>query len=178
MKFLFGTIIFFMLINPLTIFDFNKESNIRDWQIVNDGVMGGLSVGNFSLSPEGHGLFTGEISLENNGGFSSVRHRFDKIRVTKESYIIIRLKGDGKNYQFRVKDNSSNYYSYITNFKTTGEWEEIKILLMDMYPSFRGRKLDLPNFSRDYIEEIVFLIGNKKTEKFKLILDKIVLYQK
>lgn len=77
-----------------------------------------------------------------------------------------------------MKDDSNNYYSYITNFKTTGEWEEIKILLMDMYPSFRGRKLDLPNFSKDYIEEIVFLIGNKKAEKFKLFLDKIVLYQK
>ena len=176
MKFLFGTIIFFMLINPLTIFDFNKDSNIRDWQIVNDGVMGGLSVGNFTLGTDGHGIFEGEISLENNGGFSSVRHRFDKIRVTKESYISIRLKGDGKNYQFRVKDDSNNYYSYITNFKTTGEWEEIKILLMDMYPSFRGRKLDLPNFSKDYIEEIVFLIGNKKAEKFELFLDKIVLY--
>jgi len=33
-----------------------------------------------------------------------------------------------------------------------------------LYPSFRGRKLDLPNFSHDYIEEIVFLIGNKKPE--------------
>jgi len=177
MKFLFGSIIFFMLINPLTIFDFNKDTNIRSWQIVNDGVMGGLSVGNFSLSPDGHGIFEGEISLENNGGFSSVRHRFDKVRVTKGSYISIRLKGDGKNYQFRVKDDSSNYYSYITTFSTIGEWEEINILLMDMYPSFRGKKLDLPNFSKEYIEEIVFLIGNKKAEKFKLFLDKIVLYQ-
>lgn len=176
MKFLFDTIIFFMLINPFTIFDFNKDSNIRDWQIVNDGVMGGLSVGKFSLSPDGYGLFKGEISLENNGGFSSVRHGFDKIQVTKDSYIDIRLKGDGKNYQFRVKDDSSNYYSYITTFSTTGEWEEIKISLKDMYPSFRGRKLDLPNFSKDYIEEIVFLIGNKKAEKFNLMLDKIVLY--
>ncbi|MBC8769339.1 CIA30 family protein [Arenibacter sp. BSSL-BM3] len=155
------------------IFDFNKDSNIKEWRIVNDGVMGGLSVGSFSLSPNGHGLFEGEISLENNGGFSSVRYRFDKLQVTKDSYIIILLKGDGKDYQFRVKDNSSNYYSYITTFPTTGEWEEIKISLKDMYPSFRGRKLDQPNFSKDYIEEIVFLIGNKRTENFKLLIDRI-----
>ena len=42
-----------------------------------------------------------------------------------------------------------------------------------MYPSFRGRKLNLPNFSEKAIEEITFLIGNKKAEKFALILDEI-----
>jgi hypothetical protein len=44
-----------------------------------------------------------------------------------------------------------------------------------MYPSFRGRKLDKPNFSEDYIEEIAFLIGNKSEEKFQLLIDKIEL---
>jgi hypothetical protein len=44
-----------------------------------------------------------------------------------------------------------------------------------MYPSFRGRKLDQPNFSDDYIEEITFLIGNKKEEDFQLLIAKIEL---
>ena len=177
MKYFLATLVFMTLMTSKIIFDFNKNSNIRIWQIVNDGVMGGLSVGSFTLSPNGHGLFAGEISLENNGGFSSVRYQFDKIQVTIDSYVNIRLKGDGKQYQFRVKDASGNYYSYITSFPTSGEWEEIKISLRDMYPSFRGRKLDLPNFSKDQIEEIVFLIGNKRTENFKLLIDKIVLHQ-
>jgi len=127
------------------------------------------------LSPNGHGLFKGEISLENNGGFSSVRYRFEKLQVTEDSNITIKLKGDGKNYQFRVKDDSNNYYSYIVTFPTSGEWEEIKITLKDMYPSFLGRKLDMPNFSKNSIEEIVFLIGNKRTENFALLIDKIAL---
>ena len=177
MKYLLATLVFMTLMTSKIIFDFNKDSSIKKWRIVNDGVMGGLSVGSFTLSPDGHGLFEGEISLENNGGFSSVRYRFDKLQVTKDSYIGIQLKGDGKDYQFRVKDNAGNYYSYITTFPTTGEWEEIKILLRDMYPSFRGRKLDQPNFSKDHIEEIVFLIGNKRTEHFKLLIDKIALHQ-
>jgi hypothetical protein len=37
-----------------------------------------------------------------------------------------------------------------------GDWQEIEVSLKDMYPSFRGRKLDLPNFSKNHIEEIVF----------------------
>lgn len=137
--------------------------------------MGGKSSGSFRLSPDGFGLFEGQISLENNGGFSSVSYRFQKLKVHKNSSIIIKIKGDGKNYQLRVKDDSSNYYSYIIPFATSGEWQEIEIPLKDMYPSFRGRRLDLPNFSQDHIEELVFLIGNKKPEKFKLLIDTIAL---
>ena len=175
MKYLLATIILVTAMNTQIIFDFNKNSNIKDWKIVDDIVMGGKSLGRFKLSPEGFGLFEGQISLENNGGFSSIRYQFKKIKVKEGSIITIKLKGDGKNYQFRVKDNSSNYYSYITSFETSGVWQEIKIPLKDMYPSFRGRKLDIPNFSHDYIEEIVFLIGNKKPENFKLLIDKIEL---
>ena len=87
----------------------------------------------------------------------------------------IRLKGDGKDYQFRVKPNAGNYFSYILPFSTSGEWEEVLIPLKDMYPSFRGRKLDQPNFHEDRIEELNFLIANKKNENFKLIIDKIEL---
>ncbi len=175
MKYLLGTIILITAMNAQIIFDFNKNSNIQGWKIVDDIVMGGKSLGSFKLSPDGFGLFEGHISLENNGGFSSVRYRFKKLKVNEGSNIIIKLKGDGKNYQLRIKDDSSNYYSYITSFVTSGVWQEIEIPLKDMYPSFRGRKLDLPNFSHDYIEEIVFLIGNKKPEKFKLLIDKIEL---
>lgn len=175
MKYLVGTFILISAMNTQVIFDFNKKSNIDGWKIVDDVVMGGKSSGSFKLSSEGFGLFEGQISLENNGGFSSARYQFKKLKVNEAINIVIRLKGDGKNYQFRIKDKSSTYYSYIASFETSGVWQEIKIPLKDMYPSFRGRKLDLPNFSHDYIEEVVFLIGNKTPEKFKLLIDKIEL---
>ncbi|CAM3703647.1 CIA30 family protein [Flavobacterium gelidilacus] len=161
--------------NTTMIYDFNKDSSKNDWKIIDDGVMGGESQGKFSINEDGNGVFKGTVSLENNGGFSSVRHQFDKIKATKDSKVLIRLKGDGKEYQFRIKDKSSAYYSYITTFKTSGEWETVSIKLSDLYPSFRGRKLSLPNFESDSFEEIVFLIGNKKNESFQLILDKIEL---
>jgi len=157
------------------IFDFNKKSNVEDWVIVVDGVMGGRSTGTFKLSKDGFGVFEGKISLENNGGFSSLRYKFPKIETKKYSKVVLKLKGDGKQYQFRVKTNSKDYYSYITTFSTSGKWQEIEIPLKDMYPGYRGRKLDQPNFSSDYIEEIMFLIGNKKEENFKLLLDNLEL---
>ena len=89
----------------------------------------------------------------------------------------IRLKGDGKNYQFRVKTNKNQKYSYITTFSTSGEWQTIQIELSELYPSFRGRKLDLPNFKHSTLEEITFLIANKNNESFELQLDKVELVQ-
>ena len=157
------------------IFDFDKESNIREWVIVDDVVMGGRSSGKISLNEDGHGVFEGEISLENNGGFSSVRYGTGKIAVKDYSKIVIKLRGDGKEYQFRIKGDKGEEYSYVAPFSTSGEWEEIEIQLKDMFPTFRGRKLDMPNFSNDHFEEIAFLIGNKKKEKFKLVIDRIEL---
>ena len=175
MKYFICTMILSSSMSLAVIFDFNKKSNVEDWVIVDDGVMGGRSKGNFKLSKDGFGVFEGKISLENNGGFSSLRYKFPKIETKEYSKVVLKLKGDGKQYQFRVKTNSGDYYSYITTFSTSGEWQEIEIPLKDMYPGYRGRKLDQPNFSSDYIEEIMFLIGNKKEENFKLLLDTLEL---
>lgn len=157
------------------IFDFNKNVNIKDWVIIDDVVMGGKSSGSFELSPEGYGEFKGYISLDNNGGFSSLRYKFDRKSITEFTKVILTIKGDTKKYQFRIKSNSSDYYSYISTFSTNGEWQKIQIPLKSMTPSFRGRKLDQSNFSNEYIEEIAFLIGNKQEEKFQLLIDKIEL---
>ncbi|MDB4088779.1 CIA30 family protein [Flavobacteriales bacterium] len=175
MKLLMGIMLLFSSVNSDIIFDFNKNSNIENWRIVDDVVMGGRSSGNFILNSEGHAVFKGEVSLENNGGFSSVRYNFEKQLINERTKIIIKLKGDGKKYQFRIKANSRDYYSYIAIFSTTGEWQEVEIPLDEMYPSFRGRKINQPNFSKEYIEELAFLIGNKRKENFKLLIDKIEL---
>lgn len=157
------------------IFDFGTDSDIGPWQVVDDVVMGGRSSGSFEVGPNGHGLFTGRVSLENNGGFSSVRYRFKKIPTAGYTKVVLRLKGDGKPYQFRVKARASDYYSYIHTFNTTSAWETIEIPLEEMYPAFRGRTLDIGNYDQDGIEEIGFLIGNKKAEPFALRIDSIAL---
>jgi hypothetical protein len=162
-----------LLVKSQLFFDFNHNTNISDWKIIDDVVMGGKSNGKFNIDSDGNGVFSGDVSLENNGGFSSVRYQFEKINTTKDSKVIIRLKGDGKEYQFRIKNNRNTYYSFITNFKTTGDWENIIINLKDLYPSFRGQTMNSPNFTGDSFEEIVFLIGNKKNESFALFLDRI-----
>ena len=164
-----------MTLQAITIFDFNKSSDITNWTVINDAVMGGKSLGNFNVNKEGHGVFKGHVSLENNGGFSSVKYRFNQLNTNQRSTIILKVKGDGKTYQFRLKSKSSNYYSYITYFKTSKNWETITLSLHDMYPTFRGRKLDMPKYDKNTIEEISFLISNKKEENFRLEIDSVIL---
>ncbi len=163
-----------MAINtPTVIFDFNPGKDLGDWYVLDDGVMGGLSLGNLCLTKDGHGLYTGNISLENYGGFSSIRCSLQNINCTDKTKISFRVKGDGKKYQFRIKHDSYDYHSYVHHFKTKNEWEEITLYLEDFYPSFRGRTINMENFNHDSFEEISILIGNKKEESFKLEIDYI-----
>lgn len=159
----------------MVIFDFSKSSDLKGWFVVNDDVMGGRSQSNLKIKDNGNGLFAGKVSLENNGGFASVHYRFSAIEVGSAKTLVLRVKGDGKKYQARIYANANDYFSYISNFQTTGEWQTVEISLSDMYPSFRGRKLDLPNFQSESMEEIALLIGNKKAESFELEIAKIEL---
>jgi len=166
-------IIILLNLNEKVIFDFNNGTTISDWVVVEDRVMGGRSNADINLTETGHAKFSGNVSLENNGGFASVRHRLNVDGLKKFSKAVIRLKGDGKNYQFRLKNKLNDRHSYIQEFSTNGEWQEIELDLAKMYPGFRGRILDIPNWDHDIIQEITFLIGNKKNEEFSLLIDYI-----
>jgi len=171
--FLFLLIFSFSNPSAMLLFDFDSKTNIQQWTVVNDGVMGGLSKGTIKINENGHALFSGNVLLENNGGFSSIRHRFAKKELSPFQKIVLRVKGDGKTYQFRVKTNSTDYYSYTYSFKTSGKWETIEIPFSEMVPSFRGRRVNLPNYPGEVAEEIALLIGNDKQEVFALEIDKI-----
>ncbi len=159
----------------MTLFEFNTKSNISNWRIVDDVVMGGCSNGGFKISNCGNGLFYGTVSLENNGGFSMVQNHFEEKKVKGFSKISLKIKGDGKPYQFRIKANTTTKHSYIASFQTSGDWETIEIPFKTMYPAYRGKILDIPNFDEQHIVMMAFLIGNKKAENFSLEIDSIVL---
>lgn len=159
----------------MILFNFNSKSDLSKWVTVDDIIMGGQSKGEIKINNNKSGMFYGEVSLENNGGFSMVKYHIKTLNMQSFSKFCIKLKGDGKNYQFRIKANDSDKHSYIYPFKTTSKWETIEIPFYSMFANFRGKRLEVPNFSGRQIEMLAFLIGNKKAEVFNLEIDSIVL---
>jgi len=151
------------LINP------QEEVGIDSWNIVNDNVMGGISNSDLYITKENNLMFYGNVSLKNNGGFASSRLRFNKGKLKDVKAFQLRVKGDGKIYKFRLRENyrSSNYS---TNFETkSGTWTNIKILVSDLNPMFMGyysrnaKKLEI-----DKISSLGFQISDKQQGEFKL----------
>ena len=160
-------------IEQQVIVDFKTGHGASEWAVEDDVVMGGRSNGEFQINQDGFGIFSGTVSLENNGGFSSIQYNFDATDVSAHHHAYIRLKGDGKAYQFRVKSSRRERPSYIYEFETTGDWQTVEIPLEEMYPTFRGRRLDIPNYPGQTMSQLRFLIGNGKAESFELKIEKI-----
>jgi hypothetical protein len=153
------------------IYAFSTQTTIREWRIVNDGVMGGISRSSMMLTDAGHGRFSGQVSTANNGGFASVQLTKAIDRPKEKSFVVLRVKGDGKRYEFRLKNRVRNYESYVHNFPTTGDWETIRLPIADFYPEFRGRRLRGSNFNFDRIEQVSIFIANGRAENFELLID-------
>ncbi len=159
------------------IFDFHSESDTSEWFVLNDGVMGGVSKSSLRIDENGHGVFSGEVSTVNNGGFASVRYRPDFHGLSEAANFSLRIKGDGRSYQLRVKKDGKDDVSFVQSFTTSGSWETIHIALNELYPSYRGRHLDQPNYDGTSLGEIGFLIANGRDERFQLCIDSISIQQ-
>jgi hypothetical protein len=159
--------------DTLTIFAFSKDADVSGWEIQDDVVMGGVSQGKFALNEEGQAVFSGNVSLENNGGFSSLQYNFGPVDVSPYHAICLRLKSDGKPYQLRVESEKNVRHGYAYDFETSGDWQVIEIPFADMYAIRHGDRLDLPNYPGQTLAQVQILIGNGKAETFQLEIDKI-----
>ena len=143
-----------------------KEVDAQGWRVVDDGVMGGLSQGKMEVSKDGVLRFSGTLSLENNGGFSSVRTRDYQADLSDAQGIKLRVLGDGRTYQLRVSSDArfrGSRSAYKAEFATrNGEWIEVLIPFKQMVPSWRGRQLEGPALNLRKISQIGLLIGDKK----------------
>ena len=95
------------------------------------------------------------------------------IQTKNKSFIELKVKGDNKKYQLRIKANNRDYQSYVFSFETSDEWETITIPIKEMYASFRGRRLNMKNFDESSISQISILAGNKRNENFQLKIKEI-----
>jgi len=159
-----------------------SETNGMKWQVVNDGVMGGLSKGSFAVSDEGILKFAGTLSLENNGGFSSIRSSAVDFNLSNDLGILLKVKGDGRTYSMRLESTATFRgmpVSFSGEFSTqAGEWQQVKIPFSEFKGGWRGRDLPDEVLDPSVIREAGLLIGDKKAGPFSLEVDYIRTYGK
>lgn len=102
------------------VFDFSTGIGAEGWQVVNDTVMGGVSNGDATWA-DGVLTFSGALSLENNGGFASIRSpRVDAQAAAAwatRSGIRVEADGDGRTWTVELRINGDSG-GWITTFAT------------------------------------------------------------
>ena len=84
------------------LFNFTGTDATKDWQTVNDGVMGGAFEGKFKITDMKTMEFFGTLSLANNGGFASVRTKGKKLGLEKGDTLVAKVKGDGREHSLNL----------------------------------------------------------------------------
>ena len=153
----------------LELINTSNDIGLEDWRIVNDDVMGGVSSSTLYLNEEQNLVFSGNLSLENNGGFASSRMGFERGILDKVKLFKLKVKGDGKTYKFRFREGyrSTNYSSNFNTIKN--EWIEIEIKTSDLKPMFMGYySYRSPKLDTKKLSSLGFQISDKQKGDFKL----------
>jgi len=156
------------------LFDFTGADAAKDWQTVNDGVMGGVSEGKFKLTDQKTMEFFGTLSLENNGGFASVRSKAKKLAFEKGDTVVARVRGDGREYMVNLYLNKPLIaFSYRATVKTKkDEWIEVKVPLDKFEATSFGRVVkDAGAVKPEEINALGFMLSDKKAGPFKMEIE-------
>lgn len=122
------------------VIDFREPAQAQKWVSVDDRVMGGVSASQITQTSEGL-VFSGVVSLANNGGFASIRAQPREYGLTGATALILRIQGDGQTYKFAIRtDDNFDGVQYQARLITQArEWQEIPLPVADFQPTFRGR---------------------------------------
>jgi monofunctional biosynthetic peptidoglycan transglycosylase len=158
----------------ITLFDFTGADAAKEWQTVNDGVMGGVSDGRFKITDTKTMEFFGTLSLANNGGFASVRTKPKKLDLEKGDTLVAKVRGDGREYMLNLYPARSQVaYSFRAAVPTKrDEWIEVKIPLDKFEATSFGRVVKNAGAVKpDEINALGFMLGDKKAGPFKLEIE-------
>ena len=158
----------------IPLFDFTEADAPKQWQTVNDGVMGGVSEGKFKITDAKTMEFFGTLSLANNGGFASVRTKAKKLSLEKDDALVAKIRGDGRQYMLNLYPNKQRMaYSYRATVQTKkDEWIEVKVPLAKFEATSFGRIVKNAGLVKpEEINSLGFMLGDKKAGPFKMEIE-------
>jgi len=166
---------FVMADEPMKVlFDFTGVDAAKEWQTVNDGVMGGVSDGKFKIDDQKTMEFFGRLSLANNGGFASVRTEGKKLGLEKGDTLVVKVRGDGREYSLNLYINKPlTAFSYRATVETKkDQWIEVKVPLDKFEAVSFGRLVKNAGAVKpEEINALGVMLGDKKAGPFKIELE-------
>lgn len=162
----------------LTLFDFSDIEHVEAWTIIDDGVMGGVSQGNW-YQEDDYAVFEGDISLENNGGFSSVRVGFPNVDFSDFDGIELTVRGDGQTYAFGLRNRDSRLdhrLAFETTIPADDDWQTVRIPFDDLVATWFGVAIPDARLDRSQVRGMTLIISDKQEGAFRLEVARIALY--
>jgi monofunctional biosynthetic peptidoglycan transglycosylase len=115
------------------------------------------------------------LSLENNGGFAQIYSPTETADFSDYSAVRLRIKGDGRRYQFRMATDArfrGSRIAYRAEFATEAdEWMEVALPFSSFQPSHHGRMLSGPPLDLTSVREIAFLLADGQAGPFALKME-------
>jgi NADH dehydrogenase [ubiquinone] 1 alpha subcomplex assembly factor 1 len=156
---------------PLLLFDFSAPAAVDGWAAIDDRVMGGISRSRLRHDAAGHAVFEGEVSLERNGGFASVRCKPGARGAAGAAAVWIDVRADGKQYKLNLlTDDGFDSVNYQASFSPTGsDWQVLRVPLETFRASFRGRDVpQAPALDPARIRQVGLMISAQQAGPFAL----------
>jgi monofunctional biosynthetic peptidoglycan transglycosylase len=152
---------------------FSFSTDEPTWYTVDDVVMGGVSSSRVEIVEPNILFFSGSMSLENNGGFSSVRSDWNIIDLSGFDGVLLRVLGDGKVYRLRIRTaEAGGDIAYNGAFETTpDQWIQVYVPFVDMVPTYRGIVMDVGQLDVTSIGSFGFMLSDKQPGDFELKVD-------
>ena len=154
--------------------DFDDAVEIAQWMSVNDVVMGGMSRSTFEQAGPGMARFRGVVSLENSGGFASVRTSPRRWNSSGASAFVLRVMGDGHAYKFTLRtDDGFDGIQYQSRFTPPArEWHEARLPVASFAATFRGRTVPgSAPLDPDRVRALGLMISDRQDGSFELLVD-------
>jgi monofunctional biosynthetic peptidoglycan transglycosylase len=161
-----------------TLADFKTEATTLNWTAVNDGVMGGRSRGESFVTEASHLLFKGKISLENNGGFSSIRSSGKTQDLSNYAGIELKVKGDGRQYYLTARSDGRSRLAFWSPIQPqAGQWVTLRVPFESFYATSFGRKMSGFELNIEKVTSIGFMLYDKNDGRFQLEVQSIKAYK-
>ena len=158
------------------LFRFESAASVADWYVIDDAVMGGVSRSRLRHDAAGHAVFEGILSLDNRGGFASVRSRPRDLGAAGTVAYLLEARGDGKRYKLNLRtEDAFDGVNYQAVFEPPAvAWALVRLPLDEFLPTFRGRSVPgAPPLNPARVRQVGLLIADRQVGPFSLDLRSI-----